>query len=126
MILDTNAVSALLAGDGELGHILSGATRHHLPLPVIAEYQFGLLVLTRRRKRLESLFHRLEAESIILFPDRQTADWYAAIRLELKRAGRPIPENDLWIAALARQESLEIVSRDPHFDHIDGLRRIGW
>lgn len=126
MILDTNAVSALLAGDGDLGRILSSATRHHLPIPVIAEYQFGLLAAARRRGRLESLFHRLEAESIILCPDRQTADWYAVIRLDLKRKGRPIPENDLWIAALARQESLEIVSRDPHFDHIDGLHRIGW
>lgn len=125
MILDTNAVSALLAGDDELGRILGTARQHHLPLPVIAEYQYGLLA-ARRRRRLESLFRRLEAASIILCPDRETADWYASIRLDLKRQGRPIPENDLWIAALARQASLEIVSRDPHFDHVDGLRRIGW
>jgi tRNA(fMet)-specific endonuclease VapC len=125
MILDTNAVSALLGGDHELGRVLSKAQRHHLPLPVIAEYQFGLLA-ARRQKRLEALFRRLEAESIVLCPDRETAGWYAAIRQQLKRKGRPIPENDLWIAALARQDSLEIVSRDPHFDAVDGVRRIGW
>ncbi len=125
MILDTNAVSALLAGDNDLGRILAGAERHQLPLPVIAEYRFGLLSV-RRRRRLESLFRRLETESIVLYPDRETADLYAAIRHELKRKGRPIPENDLWIAALARQDSLAIVSRDPHFDHVDGLRRVGW
>jgi len=58
--------------------------------------------------------------------DRATADWYASIRDELKRKGRPIPENDLWIAALARQHKLEIVSNDPHFDNLRGIRRIGW
>jgi tRNA(fMet)-specific endonuclease VapC len=62
----------------------------------------------------------------VLCPDRETADWYASIRHELKSKGRPIPENDLWIAALARQESLEIVSRDPHFDRIEGVVRVDW
>ncbi len=126
MILDTNAVSASLAGNNEsLNAILKSAARHHLPLPVIAEYQFGLLALHRPR-RLQSLLRRLEAESVILLPDRATADHYAAIRHGLKLRGRPIPENDVWIAALARQHSLEIVSRDPHFDHVEGIRRISW
>lgn len=125
MILDTNAVSASLAGDKKLGHLLRGSERYHLPLPVIGEYQFGLLAL-RQQKRYASLFRRLEAESVVLYPDRDTADWYASIRHELKKRGRPIPEHDIWIAALARQYALEVVSNDSHFDHVDGLRRIGW
>jgi predicted nucleic acid-binding protein len=94
-------------------------------LNVVAEYQYGLLAL-RRPRRLQSLLRRLEADSIILLPDRATADYYAAIRQELKKRGHPIPENDVWIAALARQHALEIVSRDPHFDQVPGIRRIGW
>jgi len=126
VILDTNAVSSLLAGRSEnLNTVLKSATRHHLPLAVIAEYQFGVLSLLRPR-RSQSLLRRLEAESIILCPDRATADHYALIRHELKLRGRPIPENDLWIAALARQHSLEIVSQDPHFDHVEDIRRISW
>jgi tRNA(fMet)-specific endonuclease VapC len=126
VILDTNAVSSLLAGGNQdLNSILQSARRHHLPLAVIAEYQYGLLSL-RRPRRAQSLLRRLEAESMILYPDRATADHYAAIRHDLKRRGWPIPENDLWIAALARQHSLEIVSRDSHFDHVQGVRRIGW
>lgn len=125
MILDTNAVSALIDGDKSIGHILESADRHHLPLIVIAEYHFGLLA-SQRRGRLHSLFRRLEADSIVLCPDRETADWYAALRHELLKKGRPIPESDLWIAALARQHALEIVSRDPHFDHVDRVRRISW
>ena len=126
MILDTNAVSSLLAGGHEpLNALLKSSPRQHLPLIVIAEYQFGLLALQRPR-RLQSLLRRFEAESIILYPDRATADYYAAIRHGLKLLGKPIPENNMWIAALARQHSLEIVSRDPHFDHVEGVRRVRW
>jgi predicted nucleic acid-binding protein len=126
VILDTNAVSSLLAGGNQqLNALLESANQHHLPLAVIAEYQYGLLALHNPR-RLELLLRKLEADSIVLYPDRATADTYAAIRHDLRTRGRPIPENDLWIAALARQHSLEIVSQDPHFDHVEGIRRISW
>jgi predicted nucleic acid-binding protein len=126
VILDTNAVTALLAGGKPmLTALLQSAGRHHLPLAVIAEYQFGLLAL-HRPARLQSLFRKLEADSLILYPDRETADFYATIRHDLRMKGRPIPENDLWIAALARQHSLEIVSHDAHFDQVDGIRRVSW
>ena len=125
MILDTNAVSASLGGDKNIAQLLHGENQHHLPLPVIGEYQFGLLALQKQQRYL-SLFRRLEAESIVLCPDRDTSDHYASIRFALKQIGRPIPENDVWIAALARQHALDIVSNDTHFDHVDGVRRIGW
>ena len=125
MILDTNAVSSLLAGDRHLGQVLANANRHHLPLPVIGEYLYGLSALGQRKRYL-SLFRRLESECEMLLPDRETADWYASIRQDLKRRGRPIPEGDLWIAALARQHALEIVSRDEHFDLVRRIRRVGW
>lgn len=125
MILDTNAVSALLEGDESLADVLEGVSQHHLPLMVIAEYQFGVNS-SRIRKKLQSLLRRLEADSILLCPDRETADWYISIRYDLKELGTPIPENDLWIAALARQHTLEIVSKDPHFDRVDRLKRIAW
>jgi predicted nucleic acid-binding protein len=126
VILDTNAVSALLAGPNEsLNAILEPVDQHHLPLTVLAECLYGLMALSRAR-RLQSLVRKLEANSIVLYPDRATADHYATIRHGLKLRGRPIPENDLWIAALARQHSLEIVSQDAHFDQVEGIQRIGW
>jgi tRNA(fMet)-specific endonuclease VapC len=51
---------------------------------------------------------------------------YAALRATLKRLGRPIPANDAWIAALAVQYRLPILSRDEHFDELSGVQRIGW
>jgi hypothetical protein len=56
----------------------------------------------------------------------ETARHYAAIRLELKRAGTPIPANDVWIAALSRQHAFPVMSRDTHFDFVGGLRRRTW
>lgn len=125
MILDTNAVSALLAGDAALATALAEADRHHLPSVTLGEYRYGLR-FSRQRRVLESLLAELEAESFPLTVDSATAHHYADIRSELKKAGRPIPENDIWIAAVARQHQLPIVSRDAHFDGISGIRRIGW
>lgn len=125
MILDTNAVSAILAADPRIEPILGPSIPQHLSVIVIAEYQFGILGSSRPTK-LQAGLERLESQSVVLTCDRTTADYYASIRFELKRKGRPIPETDMWIAAIARQHSLDIVSQDPHFDWVDGVRRIGW
>jgi len=62
----------------------------------------------------------------VLDIDDDTTHSYAAIGLELKKKRKPVPANDLWIAALCRQYSLPLLSRDRHFDFVSGLRRIDW
>ena len=125
MILDTNAVSALLGGDAELAERLEGAERHHLPVIVIGEYRYGL-ARSRHRRSLSLLLESLARESIVLRVDERTADTYAEVRNELRAQGKPLPENDVWIAALARQHGEPVVSRDRHFDGVAGLRRFAW
>ena len=125
MILDTNAVSALFLGDSALGAVLARGERHHLPVVVIGEYRFGLLG-SRHRDRLEPLLDVLVAESIVLPIDLTTTRVYSQVRHELRLKGRPIPENDVWIAALARQHVQPVVSRDDHFDQVGDLQRIPW
>ncbi len=125
MILDTNAVSAILAGDAAIAKVLEGEARHHLPAIVLGEYRFGLLG-SRSRKRVEPWLERLERESTVLVVDETTARSYAGVRAEIKARGRPIPENDVWIAALALQYRLPIVSRDGHFDQVSSVRRVSW
>ena len=125
MILDTNAISALLDGDAALQTVLAVAHRHHLPAIALGEYRYGLKS-SRQGPALEALIDELEAESLTVTLNSATARHYADIRTELKIAGHPIPENDIWIAALARQHRLPIVSRDAHFDAVSGVRRVGW
>jgi tRNA(fMet)-specific endonuclease VapC len=125
LILDTNAVSALFAGDPSIARILTGEERHHLPVIVIGEYRYGL-VRSRHRGRLGRLLDLLIHESIVLPVDVETTLHYANVREGLRRTGHPIPENDVWVAALSTQYDLPIVSRDVHFDQVAGARRLDW
>jgi predicted nucleic acid-binding protein len=125
LILDTNALSALAEGDAALIARLAAATTVALPVVVVGEYRFGI-GQSRHRARYERWLTELMESCEVLSIDETTAAQYAAIRSELREGGKPIPTNDLWIAALSRQYGYPLLSRDGHFDGIKGLRRVGW
>lgn len=125
MILDTNGVSALAEGESALESILRKASRVAIPVIVLGEYRYGIS-RSREQKRYEEWLTEYLPKFLILDIDERTTVPYAAIRSELKRAGTPIPSNDVWIAALCRQHSLPLLTRDRHFDAVPGIRRIGW
>jgi len=125
MILDTNALSALLDGDKALVDILWVVDEQTIPAVVLGEYRFGLM-RSRFRRKLEKVLDQLEAESNILRIDAGTARFYARTRHKLRQKGTPIPENDIWIAALSFQHKLPVISQDEHFDRVQGLKRISW
>lgn len=126
MILDTNAVSAFADGNKNiLGRLRNPPAAIHLPVIVLGEYRYGLKS-SRHRLAREKWLGELETASTILNVTSQTSRAYAEIRLELRLAGQPIPENDLWIAALARQHRLPLVTNDAHFDRVSGVRRLAW
>ena len=125
MILDTNGLSAMADGDPGVAPILQQAAEIALPVIALGEYRYGIRQ-SRHRARYERWLNEVVTTCRVLSVDESTAVVYADIRGELKRAGRPIPGNDLWIAALARQHSLPLLSRDQHFDLVTGLTRIRW
>jgi predicted nucleic acid-binding protein len=125
VILDTNAVSALLGGDPGISSALESRHRHSIPVIALGEYRFGLLA-SARRTPLEARLFGLVRDSKVLPVNQGTTAAYAEIREELRVRGTPIPPNDLWIAALARQHDEPIVSRDRHFDRVEGVTRVGW
>jgi tRNA(fMet)-specific endonuclease VapC len=125
MILDTNGLSALAEGELRLEPILRKATQIAVPVIVLGEYRYGIQQ-SRERQRYEHWLVEYLPKFRVLNVDEQTTTSYAAVRGELKRAGTPIPSNDVWIAALCRQHSLAVLSRDRHFDLVHGLRRIDW
>jgi tRNA(fMet)-specific endonuclease VapC len=73
-----------------------------------------------------SRIEEFAAITTVLSCDTQTARYYGQIKNMLRAKGRPVPENDLWIAAIARQHSLTLVTRDNHFNEIDGLPTVCW
>ena len=125
MILDTNALSAFVDGDAGVGAILRTQARAAIPVILLGEFRYGIAE-SRHRKAYESwLDSQLRNFDVLAITD-QTTIAYAALRVALRRSGRPIPANDAWIAALALQHRLPILSRDAHFDVVAGVQRTSW
>ena len=125
MILDTNALSAVADGEDSAIELVARVERLAVPVIVLGEYRLGI-AQSHQKASYESWLRQWIAAVLVLDIDEETTRSYAAIGLELKKTGRPIPVNDLWVAALCRQHSLPLLSRDRHFDLVSGLRRLDW
>jgi predicted nucleic acid-binding protein len=122
--LDTNRITDLFRGDLELAEQLATAEEVWIPLFALGEIKAGFLGGTQQRRN-ESLLNRLLAKPTVsvLLPGRETAEHYARIFVQLRRAGAPVPDNDLWIAALVLEHDLVLITRDRHFERIPQLIR---
>ena len=125
MILDTNALSAFVDGDPAVGEILRRQAHAAIPVIVLGEFRYGIAESRRRSAYDAWLDAHLPNFDILAVTDETTVA-YAALRVALRRSGRPIPANDAWIAALALQHRLPVLSRDQHFDVVPGLERKSW
>ena len=125
LILDTNALSAVAGGEPAAVAKFARANQIAIPVIVLGEYRFGIA-----QSRNKGEYERWLAEALcacnVLEVNQETTIHYAEVRVELKRAGTPVPSNDVWIAALCRQHDLPILSRDQHFDLVKGVERLGW
>src|SRR5258707_12244581 len=125
MILDTNALSAAADDDPAVIAHLARADEMAIPVIVLGEYRYGI-AQSRNRSGYANWLKGLLNDCLVLDINEPTTLYYAEITLELKRKGTPIPTNDIWIAALCRQHSLALLSRDRHFVLVAGNKRIGW
>lgn len=125
MILDTNALSAFVDGDADVGEILRRQARAAIPVIVLGEFRYGIAE-SRHRSAYEAWLESQLPDFDIFAITDETAVAYAALRVALKRSGRPIPANNAWIAALALQHRLPVLSRDQHFDVVPNLERKSW
>jgi predicted nucleic acid-binding protein len=125
MILDTNALSAFVDGDPGVGRALRHEARPALPVIVLGEFRYGIAESRHRRAYEAWLSAHLGHFDILAVTD-ETSVAYAELRVALRRSGRPIPANDAWIAAIALQHRLPVLSRDRHFDAVPGLARKSW
>lgn len=125
MILDTNALSAFADGELAIGDVLRTQRRAAIPVVVLGEFRYGIAG-SRHRAEYEAWLDATLPAFDVLVVDDGTARAYAELRVELKREGQPIPANDAWIAALALQHGLPVLTRDEHFDAVPGLERRDW
>lgn len=125
VLLDTNIVIALFAKEVVVEQHLAEAEEVFISSIVLGELYYG----AQKSARVETNIARVStfaAGSAVLVCDTATAQYYGAIKNQLRTKGTLIPENDIWIAAIARQHQLTLVTRDEHFQAVDGLTVEQW
>lgn len=131
-LLDTHIVSALMRQDPGLLARLAGLAEDeilHVSVVTDGEIRYGLqrMPAGRRRRALEQAFERLlSALGPLLDVTREVSETYALIEADLELHGISLPENDLWIAAIALSRTTILVADDRHFDDIPSLRTENW
>jgi tRNA(fMet)-specific endonuclease VapC len=125
VLLDTNILIALLAEEALVVRHVQEADAVYVPAIALGELFYGARKSTRAAANVRRV-SALAAASAVLACDAATAAAYGEIKAELRARGTPIPENDLWIAALARHHRLTLVSRDAHFAGVPDLEVVAW
>lgn len=119
-LLDTNVVIAILNQETAVARLLESVRDIFLPAVVVGELYYGAWNSARTTSNLQTV-RDFAARVTVLPVDEITAVHYGEIRSKLRRKGKPLPENDIWIAASAMQHNLPLATRDRHFEVIDGL-----
>jgi tRNA(fMet)-specific endonuclease VapC len=125
VLVDTNVVVAYFRGDKVLHPHFAGLTPVYLPWVVLGELHSGAERAQRRQEQLAYIYDLL-IYAVVLFADQDTTEIYGQVKAELARLGKPIPDNDLWIAAIARQYDLPLATRDVHFTQAPRLKTLAW
>ncbi|MBD2579475.1 type II toxin-antitoxin system VapC family toxin [Oscillatoria sp. FACHB-1406] len=124
-LLDTNIIIALFAIDTSVMHNLARANEVFIPSIALGELHYGARKSGRLQENLERI-EELVTNSTIIECDAETARQYGDVKNRLRLKGRPLPENDVWIAALALQYGLTLVTRDAHFQEVENLQTVAW
>ncbi len=122
MLIDTNIYSYAMKGDPEVTYVLKRVHEIAVSSITIGELLSGFKAGTRELENRKELAEFLDAPRVKIYGvDEDTADYYAEIINGLKTRGKPIPTNDIWIAAIAFQHGLRLFSKDRRFTTIAGL-----
>ena len=124
-LLDTNIVIAFFAGDAEVKSQFASADKVGIPSIVLGELYFG----AEKSEQVQQNITRTDdfaSQIVVLACDADTARWYGIVRNRLRVKGRPIPEGDIWIAAVALQYDMILVTRDSHFNDVQDLKLERW
>ncbi|MBT4363639.1 MAG: type II toxin-antitoxin system VapC family toxin [Desulfobacteraceae bacterium] len=122
ILIDTNIYSHAFRGDEDVIRILRKADEIGFSVISIGELFAGFKGGGREKDNIEELEEFLDSPRVVVYKvDDQTSGFYANVLDNLKKAGTPIPTNDIWIAAIAFQHGLKLFTKDSHFQHVSGL-----
>ena len=119
--IDTNAAIAWLNGDPDTGVLLRKHSEVFIPVVVLGELFYGGMNSARVQENIVKLRGFVDMCTFLEIT-KVTAEIYGRLRFELKRKAKPIPDNDLWIAALCVEHRLPLVTSDAHFEMVEGLQ----
>lgn len=122
VLIDTNIYSFAMKGDEDVVRVLKRIDVIGFSAISIGELFSGFKAGNQEMKNREELHLFLDSPRVVVHPiDDDTADFYASILNTVRKAGTPIPTNDIWIASIAFQHGYQLFSRDKHFSWIPGL-----
>ena len=126
LAIDTNIYVAFKNNDADVIDVFRACDVIGVDIAVIAELYAGFSLGNKEAKNRREVETFLNASRVeVLMHDLETAEYYAMIVKKLKAKGKPIPSNDIWIAANALKYGMALYSFDKHFDEIDGLLLMG-
>lgn len=123
VMLDTNAYASFFAGDKAVLDVLAQAETVYMPVIVIGELYAGFRGGRKETDNRAKLAVFLKKSTVhVLNVTQETAQCFGEIKDRLKKAGTPIPINDVWIAAQALETGSVLITYDAHFAKVQGLR----
>ena len=124
ILVDTNAYTRLLTGQADVLDVIGSAETVYMSIFVLGELYAGFAGGTKERGNKDTLNRFLLKPSVkILNATSETAEVFGMVKQDLKKAGTPLPINDVWIAAHALETGSTLITYDSHFNKIAGLRR---
>jgi tRNA(fMet)-specific endonuclease VapC len=124
-LLDTNIIIALFADETVVKNNLAQANEVFISSVAVGELCYGAKKSGRAQANLARV-DELIINIIVLGCNHETARQYGEVKNKLRLKGRPLPENDIWIAAVALQHDLILVTRDAHFQEVENLQTLSW
>ena len=124
-LLDTNIIIALFEGDQSVLSNLDRASEVFVPATALGELFFGAARSGRPVENLAKI-ERFASGRTIVACDLSVAREYGRLKQRLREKGRPIPDNDIWIAAAAKRHGMILVTRDSHFGEVEDLQTVDW
>ncbi len=124
-LLDTNIIISVFDGNKDVANKISRLSTVYISSIVLGELYVGIYRVSNKTKHLKKLTDFLDLCRVVEI-DSSTAEYYGKCKAQLFKKGKPIPSNDIWIAASALQHEFTLVSNDKHFSEIDGLNIVSW